>query len=154
MKSNKILKHFLQWAVCMMFGMNWPHISRNFGSFRLLVAISVFSLEILRLYIFHNLMWYVYFHTSLCITKFPHIKCVILVTKFPQSLKIFRNPGLPRLQLFQCLNIYSGFRVYKLAEKGDWQKGVICKTKRISLDLLVNVYIECLIAINYDITEQ
>ena len=84
-----MLKHFLKWAVCMMFGMNWLYISRNFGSFRLLGF--TFST-----------IWCDLF-TSLCITKFPHIKCVILDTKFPQSLKIFSNPGLSRLRLFSCL---------------------------------------------------
>ena len=51
----------------------------------------IFGFEILRLYIFHNLMWYVWFHTSICIPKLPHMKRVIMVTKFPQSLKIFMS---------------------------------------------------------------
>ena len=58
----------------------------------------------LKLYISHNLMWYVCFRTSICIPKFPHIKQMILVTKFPQSQKNFRDPGSPRSQLFLCLS--------------------------------------------------
>ena len=96
LKSNKILKHFrseryvscLVWICCI---------------FPVILAISVFSLKIFMPYIFHNLIWYVCFHTYICLLKFPHIKHVILITKFPQSLKNFRDPGSPRSRLFSCL---------------------------------------------------